>query len=195
MKREHNIIDNIHHVEYLTVDGTKFVRTGVFLGQGVNDVRMEFGVNMTTTTDMIANAYDVNLTTDKNPIQIYALRNVSYLFNHAAYKASSPNTYYDITTRTTASTRYITFNGQTASSSAVPVPLTSNVEIYLLNSAAARGTTTGLSGKVYYWKIYVNDVLVRDYTMATDGVDEYFYDSCGSISQSTGTSYYLVEQY
>lgn len=204
-RREHTFDkNNITPVEYLDIYGDKSVATGLHLGPTINEVKMEFGINMRsfsgggTSARMFAIAYEPTYTSDKSPIQIYCYNNAR-LYNQSSWKSVSVNTYYVVTTWTYDSYRSISLNGGSQNTSYYAPSSLKNTtkEIFLLNRPPLLTTltSTGFDGQVYYWKIYINGILVRDYTMTTDGSNDYFYDNCGSISDTTGTSYYLVEQY
>ena len=205
MRREHNKLEiTPTPVEFLDIDGSKSVATGIHLGPTINEVKMEFGIKMRSlsgtgfSSRMFAMANEPTYTSDKYPIQIYSYNNAR-LYNQSAYRSVSTNTYYVVTTWTYDNYRVISLNGgaQTTNYYAPSSLKNTTKEIFLLNRVPLLITLTasGFDGQVYYWKIYINGTLVRDYTMTTDGTNDYFYDNCGSISDTTGTPYYLVEPY
>lgn len=179
-------------LEYVESDGTNHIDTGVIGKSGLScEGRISFVVVPNDSTF-------IGSRKDNGNTRIYLL----HYFQKPTYgycqffkygTAAKANTIYDFATILKVGEQRFTWNGEVIGTSNLTDELNTGYTMYIfaLNQANAQKYPT--KGKLYYLKIWDNDVLVRDYIpcMNKEGVCG-LWDRVNSTFNSSATSSPLI---
>lgn len=179
-------------LEYIESDGTNHIDTGVIGKSGVScEGRMSFVVVPNDSTF-------IGSRRDSGDTRLYLLHyfqkpTYGYGEYYQCGKAAKANTIYDFATTLKVGEQRFTWNGEVIGTDNLTIELNTGYTMYIfaLNQANAQKWPT--KGKLYYLKIWDNDVLVRDYIpcMNKEGVCG-LWDKVNSTFNSSATSSPLI---
>lgn len=179
-------------LEYVESDGTNHIDTGVIGKSGLScEGRMSFVVVPNDSTF-------IGSRRDSGDTRLYLL----HYFQKPAYgygkyyqcgTAAKANTIYDFATILKVGEQRFTWNGEVIGTNNLANELNTGYTMYIfaLNQANVQKWTT--KGRLYYLKIWENDVLVRDYIpcMNKEGVCG-LWDKVNSTFNSSATNSPLI---
>lgn len=162
-------------IEYLESTGTQYIDTGIKLTSGTTEIKLVFNAaitEFTTTTRMIAHS------TPNSGIQVYSgyAAAQNRIFNQGASLTATADTFYTITTTTTASQRTIQLNSGTPATQSFSRSITDDSTLNICGFPDWVSTSQNSKAKYKSFKIYVNNTLVRDYISVRKNQVGYFYD-------------------
>lgn len=179
-------------LEYVESDGTNHIDTGVIGKSGLScEGRMSFVVVPHDST-FIGSRKD-NSDTRFYPLHYYIKPTYGYGKYFQCGPAAEANTIYDFATILKVGEQRFTWNGEVIGTNNLTIELNTGYTMYIfaLNQANAQNWPT--KGRLYYLKIWENDVLVRDYIpcMNKEGVCG-LWDKVNSTFNSSATSSPLI---
>ncbi len=175
-------------LQYLESTGEQYIDTGLQLTADTLDITVVSNVEFTdTTSDYSTQSRMFYVSSPHSGVQVYT--NNGRLFNQTNDLYILLNTRYNVKTKTTATTRDLVLNG-TERPSTYKRSITDNSILYLFGNEEWSGNNAGAKLKLYLFKVYKNDVLVRDFVPVirnSDGkpglydfVSETFFTNSGS---------------
>lgn len=173
-------------IEYLQNTGTQYIDTGLTLSSGTTKITTKFKI---VFTSIPSGSRMICLSTPNSGIQVYTSGG-NKIFNQGAYEIVSANTLYTVTTNTTSTNRNITVNGNTNG-----VNFNRSVtDGAAIDCCGSRNTNIlPAYAKYYYFKIYRNDVPVRDYIPVRVGQVGYMYDRVsGTLFGNSGSDSFIL---
>ena len=160
-------------VEYLQSDGYEYIDTGLTLASGTTKVEIVINVVFNALRYNNNSLYLV-CSQPNAGVQIYT--NSGNIYNQGATKSITTNTNYTIDCVTTATSRSIKINDGTAAAQSFSRSITDNSPLYIIGIPTQVVNKRNSYAKHKSYKIYINDVLVRDYVPVRKSGVGYLYD-------------------
>lgn len=179
-------------LEYVESDGTNHIDTGVIGKSGLScEGRMSFVVVPYDST--FIGSRKNNSDTRIYPLHYFQKPTYGYCQFFQCGTAAKANTIYDFATTLKVGEQRFTWNGEVIGTNNLTNELNTGYTMYIfaLNQANAQKWPT--KGRLYYLKIWENDMLVRDYIpcMNKEGVCG-LWDKVNSTFNSSATSSPLI---
>lgn len=160
-------------VEYLQSDGYEYIDTGLTLASGTTKVELVFEAAFTALT-YSGNSLYVICSIPNAGVQIYTSSGI--IANQGASKTILTNTYYQIDCVTTATSRSVKIDGGSAGTQSFSRSITDDNPLYIIGQPLQASSRRCSQAKHKSYKIYINDVLVRDFVAVRDNGVGYLYD-------------------
>lgn len=178
-------------IEYITNTGTQIIDTGIDLVDGTTEVKLVFKVAF-SATQYNNQSLLVACSTPTLGVQIYTYR-TDRLVNQTSEKTISLNTQYIVTTVSTATQRSIQLGTGTATSKSVSISISDGSRLYLLSSPSFAEQARSARASYYYFNIYINNNIVREYIPVRKGSVGYLYDKVsGELFGNNGSGSFTL---
>lgn len=177
-------------IEYLTNTGSQYIDTGITLASDTTKITLVFDVKFSATA-ISGNSLMVAFSNPNGGVQVYT--NANSIMNQGASKVIANNTRYLITTETTATKRSIKLGSGTFANQSFSRSVSDGSTLQILGWSDWVTAERCARGTYYSFKIYKNDVLVRDYVPVRIGQVGYFLDNVsGELFGNAGSGNFIL---
>ena len=182
-------------IEYLTNTGSQYIDTGIVLTSDTTKITLVFDASFSVGR-VGTNSLMVAFSNPNGGVQVYSNdqnATTHLILNQAATKTFTTNTRYIITTESTATRRTIQLDNGTVASQNFSRSVSDNSTLQILGWSDWVTAERCARGTYYSFKIYKNDVLVRDYIPVRVGQVGYFLDNVsGELFGNAGSGNFIL---
>lgn len=182
-------------IEYLTNTGSQYIDTGIVLTSDTTKITLVFDASFSVGR-VGTNSLMVAISNPNAGVQVYSNDQNStthIILNQGASRTFTTSTRYIITTESTATKRTIQLNNGAVASQYFSRSVSDNSTLQILGWSDWVTAERCARGTYYSFKIYKNDVLVRDYVPVRVGTTGYMYDRVsGQLFGNDGTGDFVL---
>jgi hypothetical protein len=160
------------------------------LDEGTESIKLVFEASLNKAND--GNSLLIAVSTPNGGVQVYTYGN-NFIYNQGAYKFFVLRMKYTFTTITTNTSRIIQIDNDSATVQTFSRRIDDGARLYLFTYPDGASALGGTEGKYFSFKVFRNDVLVRDMIPVRVGNVGYLYDKVsGQLFGNSGTGNFIL---